>query len=87
MEKKDNKIENNNKNEEILIITEENNEKPELTKDEVEIQNNMAKEEKDNIMKNIIEDLEQDKKFYLNNYEEELQESIIEKKTKKNILL
>ena len=39
----------------------------------------MHKEEKENIMKYIIEDLEQDKKFILNNCEEELNKSIKEK--------
>ena len=83
--KKDNYIENIKANEEILIITKENQEKPELEKDVVEIQDKMPKEEKENIMKYIIEDLEQDKKFYLNFCEEELNKSIKEKvkKTKK----
>ena len=40
----------------------------------------MPKEEKENIMKYIIEYLEQDKKFYLNNCEEELNKSINEEK-------
>ena len=40
----------------------------------------MPKEEKENIMKYIIEDLEQNKKFYLNNYDEELNKSIKERK-------
>ena len=70
--KKDNYIENNNANEQILIITEENKAKPELEKDILKIQDKMQKEEKENIMKYIIEDLEQDNKFCLNNCEEEL---------------
>ena len=84
--KKDNYIENNNANEQILIITEENKAKPELEKDILELQDKMPKEEKENIMKYIIEDLEQDKIFYLNFCEEELNKSIKEKlkKTKKN---
>ena len=49
----------------------------------------MHKEEKENIMKYIIEDSEQDKKFYLNNCDEELNKSIKEKikktKRKKNL--
>ena len=83
--KKDNYNKNIKANEEILIITKENQEKPELEKDVVEIQDKMPKEEKENIMKYIIEDLEQDKKFYLNFCEEELNKSIKEKvkKTKK----
>ena len=83
--KKDNYIENNNANEQILIITEENKAKPEIEKDILEIQDKMPKEEKENIMKYIIEDLEQDKIFYLNFCEEELNKSIKEKlkKTKK----
>ena len=48
--KKDNYIENNNANEQILIITEENKAKPELEKDILEIQDKMPKEEKENIM-------------------------------------
>ena len=48
--KKDNYIENIKANEEILIITKENQEKPELEKDIVEIQDKMPKEEKENIM-------------------------------------
>ena len=43
-----------------MIITKENQEKPELEKDIVEIQDKMPKEEKENIIKYIIEDLEQD---------------------------
>ena len=78
--KKDNYIENIKANEEILIITKENQEKPELEKDVAEIHDKMPKEEKENIMKYIIEDLEQDKKFYLNNCEEELNKSIKEEK-------
>ena len=78
-EKKDNYIENIKTNEEILIITEENKAKPELEKDILEIQDKMPKEEKENIMKYIIQYLEQDKKFYLNR-EEELNKSIKEKK-------
>ena len=81
--KKDNYFENIKANEEILIITKENQEKPELEKDIVEIQDKMPKEEKENIMKYIIEDLEQDKKFYLNFCEEELNKSIKEKEKKK----
>ena len=77
--KKDNYIENIKANEEILIITKENQEKPELEKDVVEIQDQMPKEGKENIMKYIIEYLEQDKKFYLNR-EEELNKSIKERK-------
>ena len=80
--KKDNYIENIKANEEILIITKENQEKPELEKDVVEIQDQIPKEEKENIMKYIIEYLEQDKKFYLNNCEEELNKSIKEEKKK-----
>ena len=85
--KKDNYIENNNANEQILIITEENKAKPEIEKDILEIQDKMPKEEKENIMKYIIEDLEQDKIFYLNFCEEELNKSIKEKlkKTKKKV--
>ena len=79
--KKDNYIENIKANEEILIITKENQEKPELEKDIVEIQDKMHKEEKENIMKYIIQYLEQDKKFYLNG-EEELNKSIKERKKK-----
>ena len=41
----------------------------------------MQKEEKENIMKYIIEYLEQDKKFYLNR-EEELNKSLKERKKK-----
>ena len=63
-----------------MIITKENQEKPELEKDIVEIQDKMHKEEKENIMKYIIQYLEQDKKFYLNNCEEELNKSIKEEK-------
>ena len=59
--KKDNYIENNNANEQILIITKENPEKPELEKDVVEIKDKIPKEEKENIIKYIIEDLEKDK--------------------------
>ena len=85
--KKDNYIENNNANEQILIITEENKAKPEIEKGILEIQDKMPKEEKENIMKYIIEDLEQDKIFYLNFCEEELNKSIKEKlkKTKKKV--
>ena len=79
--KKDNYIENIKANEEILIITKENQEKPELEKDIIEIQDKMHKEEKENIMKYIIQYLEQDKKFYLNR-EEELNKSIKERKKK-----
>ena len=78
--KKDNYIENIKANEEILIITKENPEKPELEKDVVEIQDQMPKKEKENIMKYIIEYLKQDKKFYLNNCEEELNKSIKDRK-------
>ena len=77
--KKDNYIENIKANEEILIITKENQEKPELEKDIVEIQDKVHKGEKENIMKYIIKDLEKDKKFYLNR-EEELNKSIKERK-------
>ena len=45
----------------------------------------MPKEKKDNIMKYINEDLEQDKKFYLNNCEEELNKSIKEEEKKINL--
>ena len=58
--KKDNYIENIKVNEEILIVIKENQEKPELEKDVVEIQDQITKEEKENIMKYIIQYLEQD---------------------------
>ena len=44
--KKNNYIENNNVNEQILIIIKENQEKPKLEKDIVEIQDKMHKEGK-----------------------------------------
>ena len=77
--KKDNYNKNIKANEEILIITKENQEKPKLEKDIVEIQDKMHKEEKENIMKYIIQYLDQDNKFYLNR-EEEINKSIKGKK-------